>query len=165
MKTLKAIGYFQLAGGVVGFIMLLSSVVGHSQSNQLVWLILIAATFLFGLSIFAGLACIDGNKRALQLSIINQLLQLFGIVLVGFSLSYSSGFHFRIGIDLTQESWLIFRYGFSDIRLLYNIDEDLIMIDLNLVAIAVLFFLMQLSIIKKEATDIFGMAKEIEGEH
>jgi len=162
MKTLKAIGYFQLAGGVVGFIMLLSSVVGHSQSNQVSLAHFDCSYFFIWASIFAGLACIDGNKRALQLSIINQLLQLFGIVLVGFSFSYSSGFHFRIGIDLTQESWLIFRYGFSDIRLLYNIDEDLIMIDLNLVAIAVLFFLMQLSIIKKEATDIFGMAKEIE---
>ncbi|WP_416439240.1 hypothetical protein [Phnomibacter sp. MR] len=163
MKTLKAIGYYQIAGGIVGFLMLLFSVGGNPQSNKFVWLILIGATFLFGLSIFAGIACIDGNKKALQLSIINQLLQLFGIVIVGISFSYSSGLHFRVGVDLTRESWILFKYGCSDIRLFYNLDKDLIFLDLNLVAMVVLIFLMKISTPKKEATDIIGMAKEIEG--
>ena len=120
--NMKYIGYYQLAGGLIGIILTLRVFIHEPSFSGLSLLFYAIAFLLFGFSIFCGNLLRKGNTKGLSLSTYNQLVQIlqFSISIVGFT--YYSGIAFSIGfnwidkvpdVNIALSQWQ-FRYTETD---------------------------------------------------
>jgi len=98
-QKIKAIGWFQLIGGIVGLVFMVQLITRLATINGSAFLIVLTGLGLFSFSVYAGSLMIKkGNeKRAIILSIVNQSLQIFQFKILGFGLTYSTLLSFTIG--------------------------------------------------------------------
>lgn len=100
-QKLKAIGWFQIIGGLVGIGFLTLQISQIVEMNGSLFLIVLVGLGLYSFSIYAGSLMIKrGNeKRAIILSIVNQSLQIFQFKMLGFGLTYSTLISLTIGYN------------------------------------------------------------------
>lgn len=113
----------------------MSSVSGIAIAIYLIFLI------FYVYSIISGILCLKTSKHALKLSLINQLLQVIGFALMGFAFKYIAGFYFTIGLDLTESINVTFGIGLSKFDFNFNNEYDRLEIDINVVALLLIFWI------------------------
>ena len=79
---------------------------------------------------------------------INQILQVIGIAIMGFAFQYVAGFYLTIGLDLTKSFKFSFGAGISKFDFNFNNEKERLVVDFNLVAFAVIYWIDKL--MKKE---------------
>ena len=122
-EEIKILGYYQVAGGIVGIGFLIFEIIGilgqdSKKLEEFIVYIIMITPFL--LSIYAGIQCIKDKSNKLLLSKINQALQVISFSLAGFGLTYCSGVYFAVGIDLTNDFMFKFNFGLSSVNLEFN---------------------------------------------
>jgi hypothetical protein len=148
--TLTLISWLQIVGGIAGFFLMASLMLGTATINGAVLLIILIGLALFLFSIYSGKRLLtDDNKiSGVVLSIINQALQIFQWHMFGYGLSYSSGAEITLGF---QEMTIKFNFAaiFSTFRMSIN-SEGEFFLTANFIAI---FITIVLADILKELKD------------
>ncbi len=152
-KEYSVLGYYQIIGGIVGFIIAAVSFVQTEGFNSLIlgFLFLTAALFLF--SIYCGVLCLKFKKQGLSLSLINQTLQVIGFAVGGYSFQYVAGLYFVIGVDMTDSVSFDFGVGLSKLDFSINHDHQKAIILINVVACIIANRIMNLQEHVKEEGD------------
>ncbi len=100
-QKIKAIGWYQLLGGIVGIGFMLRLITKIQAMNGSLFLIILVGLGLYLFSIYAGSLMIKrvNEKRAIIISIVNQSLQIFQFKMLGFGLTYSTLLSLTIGYN------------------------------------------------------------------
>lgn len=131
---LKALGIYQIIGGIIG-IGLTLGLLNLSAASILLFLIVLLALALYSYSIYCGMLLLQKRKDGLLHSKINQLLQVASIAVLGYAYQYTSGVFLSIGIDLTESFNLRFNAGISSWQININTDNPALIVNLNLLAV------------------------------
>lgn len=139
IRNLTILGIYQLIGGLWGLGLITYSLVGGFELNSIGIIFLIVGILLFGFSAYCGVACIKKERNALQLSRINQFLQLIYISGTYFGFVFVAGIGIFFGLDL--EGGLLFRMKFEVTKLTFYFSEQSVekQVAINLVALFLLF--------------------------
>lgn len=136
------IGICQLAGGLIGLILVFKSSPFYVLKNLLSFVIIIS---IFIYSTYCGIKLIRGKQllNGIKHSLINQYLQLLQFEIFGYGLYYVSGFYLALGFSDTPQLHLKTQASIFNsscyISHLKNSNE--ITLSLNIVALLVLVFL------------------------
>ncbi len=141
--TIRNLGHYQFYGGVLGILFLLLQVV-QLKSFSALYVFSIFLLALFGFSIYAGRLCLQQDKRCLNFSKINQLLQIITLSILGITYKFHAGVYFGIGLDFTNAFTINFDFGLSTAYLAFSVTEESTFITINLVALYLLYFIIQL---------------------
>lgn len=144
-SRINILAYYQIVGGAIGIIFLVWMVATTFPIQGLnILLYLFMAVFL-GFSIYSGWLLVEKRiETGLTFSKINQILQVFGIAFGGFAYEYVAGLAFLSGIDLEDGANFIFNFTFSKFELYFNSSKDFARIEINLVAIYLVYFISKL---------------------
>jgi uncharacterized membrane protein len=135
LQRLNFFGYYQIVGGVLGVFMALYALFTLSVLPSSVLMIFMAGLGLQSFSIYCGyLIYKQQYEKALNLSIVNQFLQILNVNILGFSFFYSSGFFLSPSIDLTGDIIARFNFGISTFTLGLNKNHEITEIGFNIVA-------------------------------
>ncbi len=131
----KVIGILEVIGGIWGIIHVIT--LGTSNAN----LGLIIGSFIFIFCFASGLLLLFNTNYSLEISMLNQLIQVVSFSGAGISLRYFTPFSFEIA--LINESGLVLDFFVSS-KLLFSFNEsqNFEFISINLLA---LFFLLSLN--------------------
>lgn len=140
-KSLTWVGIYEIIGGSIGiflFIMMLFKIPVFEFTTVLLLFIIL---LLFSNSIFAGVQLLRNRKLGINLSLINQSLQLLFFTASGFTYEYISG----LGIYLIwgyDNSFIPFlNYGISNCQLHFDSQNNSSILGINVVAIFIFIFL------------------------
>ncbi|MGC4036163.1 MAG: hypothetical protein QM764_09390 [Chitinophagaceae bacterium] len=140
-SDLNKLGVYQLAGGIVGLILvflILSRQIVLNAANLILYFFVV---LLFGYSIYTGICCLKRKQNALILSKVNQFLQLIGIAVAGFAFQFASGFYLTFGVDLTESFRFDFGAGIANFILRLNSANKIFSVNVNLVAIGIIIWI------------------------
>lgn len=135
------LGLYQVVGGAIGILFFLWSIRGMSSVSGIAIAIYLIFLIFYVYSIISGILCLKTSKHALQHSLINQLLQVIGFALMGLAFKYIAGFYFTIGFDLTESINVTFGIGLSKFDFNFNNEYDRLEIDINIVALLLIFWI------------------------
>jgi hypothetical protein len=148
---LLRLGTYQIIGGIVGIGFTGWAVVSSPLMSWYRIVFFSMDIMLFTYSIFCGVLLVKSKKAGLNLSLINQFLQLIGWAIFGFAFSFSAGITLAFGIDLTNSLLFDLTWGLSRCDFTFNRDAEKIAVNFNLVALYLIYFTSKLkSRIKKE---------------
>ncbi|MFD1256828.1 hypothetical protein ACFQ3S_08465 [Mucilaginibacter terrae] len=89
---LKVLGWYQIIGGAIGVLLTIWLLARTQAVSGLLILLFMVAFCLYGLSITAGKKLLGSQyDTGLKLSIINQMLQVFSFLFLGYGFMYVSG--------------------------------------------------------------------------
>ena len=136
---------YQIAGGILGIGVILWLIkINTSSFSGMQFVLLSLASALYIYSVFCGILLIKGNRNGLNQSQINQCLQLVSIFIFGCAYQYYSGIFFYVGFDLTHAFHFRWKAGFSTFQMNYLNNNESIFVSLNLIALALIFFIEKL---------------------
>lgn len=151
---LVKLGLYQITGSILG-----AGVIGWSlykdQSLTSVTVSLYTGIFLiFAYSVFCGILCLKNKRSALICSLVNQMLQLIGFAIFGYAFRYVSGFYLSVGVDFSDSLEFDFGAGISTFTLNINKDPQLFKVDINFIALGLVFWIDRLMRIMKQEVDL-----------
>lgn len=107
-RLLKAIGLYQITGGVIGAGFIIYSVIFHPQLNFFWALYFLIGLMLYCFSIYTGMKTFQLYPSGIEFTLYVQLLQVVSFSLYGFNYLFNPGLGVMIGVDLTSSIELIF---------------------------------------------------------
>jgi hypothetical protein len=139
---LKVLGIYQIAGGLIGIALTiwLITITEQSAMPSLLPMYLIAFV-LYTYSIFCGTLLLMKKEAGLNHSLVNQYLQLVNLSVAGYGFTYISGVYVSAGFDLTNSSILKMNFGVSTWTLQFNIDTEVVLFNINFVALLLIIFI------------------------
>ena len=143
-SELKALGIYQIIGGAIGIFASLFAII--SSQSTLATYVALSANLVFAFSIVCGVWCVMEKAEAISLSLINQYLQTIGFSIMGLGFSYFSGVYFSIGLDLTNGFDFKLHIGFSQLYLNVNYNSQDLIVNINIVAIALINWIDKLKV-------------------
>lgn len=151
-NKLKFLAIYNIAGGLIGFGMILWLVSSLASFETLVLAFLSIVILLYGYSIISGILVLRKHPGALKHSLINQCLQLVGFSFIGVVFRYTSGVYTQVIVDMTESLTFGFDAGVSSFNLAFNTEPARIMLGINFVAVFLVYFILDLkkSIAKEE---------------
>lgn len=139
---LKVLGYYQIVGGVAGLAITIYLIAQTATITGLILLLYLIALGLYGFSIYCGTQVLKNKNHSLNISLINQYLQLISFVILGYGFKYVSGLLLSVGVDLANSFGMKFNMGIiSTWEMNWNTDADKIEFNLNLVALFFIIFI------------------------
>ena len=152
--ALKILGIYQIIGGGVGLIIIISTLFSQSEMSLLAKGVIGFICLFFSYSVLCGVFCLEKRKIALVHSLTNQALQLFSIAIMGYGFKFAAGVYVDLGLDLTQSIQLNFLFGISNFNLSWHGDPDKLLVNFNLVALALMYWIDKLMKKEKEAVTL-----------
>ena len=149
------LGWYQIIGGAMGLVLIIALALATLKFSALNILIIILMLAFFIYSILCGILCLRSKPGATAHSLINQFLQLISLTVAGFSFKYVAGAYLTLGLDLSKSFEIAFGFGISGFN--FEINEQLndTVINLNLVALGLIYWIDKLrKKIKEEKTTI-----------
>ena len=152
LKSIKLLAYYEIIGGVLG-LLILTYFTLTTSSIQLPLLIALSIGAIFFLfSIISGQQLLYGNlTKALNLSLITQMLQLISFAVSGYALLLVSGLMISVGLELTNGFEVSSGFSLSEYDFNFNNQKELVIFKINLVA---LFLIYQIIKIKSKLSEI-----------
>jgi hypothetical protein len=95
----------------------------------------------FAFSIYCGVLCLNTKDNALQLSLINQILQIIGFAMFGFAFQYAAGIYLTVGLDLTESFNVKFGAGVSKFDFNFNTGTQRLEVNFNFIALGLIIFI------------------------
>ncbi len=84
---------------------------------------------------------ISGKFKGLNLSLLAQATQVISFVLFGYIFDFAIGIYFRITTELTNDTIVGLDFGFANWNLSRSANPDIIELNINAVAIILLFLI------------------------
>jgi hypothetical protein len=141
ISSIRNLGIYQVAGGIFGIGFLIWATIANKYINYF----FILPVLFYSYSILCGVLCINTHNSSLTHSLINQFLQLVGFAILGYGVEYVSGIFFDITFNLTDSFDLNWRAGLSTFNLNINSNPSVFILDLNFIALAIIFWILKLS--------------------
>lgn len=116
----------------------------YRQYKRILILLFSIALGLYIYSIYCDILLLKNSKEGLKHSLINQALQMVSFSFFGYAFQYIAGVYFAIGIDLTDGFYIKFNTGLSTWQIIVNSGEQLLFVNVNLVALFLIFFIEKL---------------------
>lgn len=102
--------------------------------------IIVTLMYLFG--IYSGISCFQTKEKCLWYSSVNQYLQLVSFSIVGYGFKYVDGISLNLGFDLTTDFAIRLKMEiFSFWHIDFNSHSDVILVNLNIVALIVILLI------------------------
>lgn len=90
---IKALGIYQVAGGIIGFVLTIWTIAGYIDSMKGILILLFSiALGLYIYSIYCGILLLKNSKEGLKHSLINQALQMVSFSFFGMLFNISPAF-------------------------------------------------------------------------
>ena len=138
---LKGLGIYEIVGGVIGIGLTIYLIATQLSVPGLLFLIFLFSLLLYCYSIYCGIVLLKNKSNALNYSLVNQYLQLINFSILGYAFQYISGIYLSVGIDLTSSEYLKINFGVSAWQININRDKDIILVNLNFVALFLIIFI------------------------
>ncbi|MBN2616477.1 MAG: hypothetical protein JXR71_12360 [Bacteroidales bacterium] len=144
--TLKVIGVYQIVGGIIGYWMIARLLMGIENINGPLLVLILIPLFLFGFSIQSGNLLLQKEKRkkGLIFSSILQAMQMFAFGVGKYAFLFFSGIKLIVGFNITDSFNIKFSAWLSDYSAKYNSDNEVYYFYLNLVAVFLLYVLIDI---------------------
>jgi len=139
-SKLKGLGVYQIIGGATGVLLIFWALLNNQQTGLFIPIYLFMFVF-FAFSIYCGILCLRTRGNALQLSLINQILQIIGFAMFGFAFQYAAGIYLTAGLDLTESFNLKFGAGISKFDFNFNIETQRLEVNFNFIALGLIIFI------------------------
>lgn len=141
---LKIIGIYQIAGGLIGLGLTIWLITMLLPMPFIITCIIITSTGLFLFSIGCGIGLCLKRWTAINLSVVLQLLQIVSFTLYGCSFNFISGLGILLNFDFTSNLQMQMKLSEPLLRFTYLIDPTDKIVGINLMAILVCFFTIDL---------------------
>jgi len=139
---MKTLGYYQIIGGIVGFILTIRVLISQQTLSGLVFMFFAIAFALITFSIISGNLLRKGNLKGLTLSYWNQIIQVLQLSLFAIGYEYYSGIMFRVGFYWSEKFTPDASVGISGWNLSYRPSSpDYIAIYVNIIPIIIIYLL------------------------
>lgn len=149
------LGLYQIIGSAVGIAMILFLIF---KSTGLSILIVLFMFLFFAYSLLCGMLCFKLKQNALQHSLINQFLQLISFAFSGYAFTYVAGIYLTVGFDFSNSIEISFGFGISGFNIGINQEPGEAIINLNLVAFGLIFWIEKLRKKIRVEKEIIGVA-------
>ena len=134
-NKIKTLAFYQILTGILGLLFLLLI---NLKSSSTIFVIIIV---LYSFSIYSGYSLLTKNfEKGLDLSIYNQLIQVIGFGISGFTFEYFSGIFLSLGLNITNDTIINYNAGFNTWILNLGSNSTLF-ININLVALGLIIFI------------------------
>lgn len=144
-RRIRYIGFYQLAGGVLGILNTIRLLLNVAQINGGILFVLLLILALYSYSVYCGYLLVKNRMaKGLNLSVYNQLLQVIGFGVLGFAFNYSAGIYAGISVNLTNDTLFSLMLGFSKATITLNRHPEFTELSLNVVALILLNVLLNL---------------------
>ncbi|TDP01570.1 hypothetical protein [Flavobacterium sp. 245] len=128
-QRIKIFGIYQIIGGSFGILLSL-----YFTRNAGVLNIFILTIYSF--SIYCGFLLLQKKyMQGLNLSIVNQALQIISFSVLGFTFAYTSGMFFYFGLNLTEDTLLTYNAGLTTFNFKWNSDPKDAAFSFNIIAL------------------------------
>lgn len=142
-NSLNYFGIYQIFGGIIGILILLF--LNYTRLNSYEILAIIISYLLYAFSIFCGYMILKGKlKKGINLSIINNFIQVLGFGALGFAFKFVSGISLSLNLDLREDTIIGLNLDVSNMQINLIGNSESIFININLIAIFVLYYLLKL---------------------
>ncbi|AKQ45027.1 hypothetical protein TH63_04305 [Rufibacter radiotolerans] len=138
---IKILSWYQIIGGFIGLVILIHYILQTEAFNGYAVLFLFAMLMLFLFSIACGLILLKNPTKGMLPSRINQILQIIGFAVAGYSFQYISGLGVIIGFDLTEGMLLKLNAALSSFEYNWNTDHEEAFLVVNIVPLVVIYLL------------------------
>jgi hypothetical protein len=137
----KVLGIYQLAGGIVGLGLLFKMAPQLQSPSTSTWVGIGLAALLYSFSLYCGFSLLNKTKAAYNLSLANQVLQVFSFGMAGFAYSYVAGLKAGVGLFFLAE-W-VFKAQFSVSSFHFSLGNvpGASFVSVNLVALVLIYLL------------------------
>jgi hypothetical protein len=153
---LKALGIYQLIFAITGLGVTLWLLLQQGFQFPQITVVFIVVTIMYLFGIYSGISCYQTKEKSLWYSSINQYLQLVSFSIVGYGFRYIAGLSLNLGFDLTTGFTIRLKMEILSFwHIDFNSHSDVILINLNIVALVLILLIDKL---KKQ------MKQEIEEE-
>ena len=144
---IRALAYYQIAGGTLGLVLCTWVLVTSLEITTVSTLVLLLTVSLYSSSVYCGLLLNRGDIiRGLKISLINQALQVIGFGMFGYAYKFIAGISVSLGVNLTDEFLLRTTFSFSEFLIYFNSNEDLVYLNINVVAICLIYLIQKMQI-------------------
>lgn len=144
-NELSKLGLYQIGGAAIGCILVIRSFFLERAVDRPDLFSALIMFAVFGYSIFCGVLCLEPRRNATLHSFINQLLQLLGFAVLGFSFEYAAGLYISLGIDLTEGIQVTFGAGISRLHFTINGASEKFLLSFNGIAFLLLVWIDRIS--------------------
>jgi len=142
---LKALGIYQLIFAITGLGVTVWLFLQEGFQFPQITIVFIVVILMYLFAIYCGILCFQTKEKCLWYSSINQHLQLVSFSIVGYGFRYDSGLSVNLGVDLTTGFALRLKLEILSFwHIDFNSHSDVILVNLNLVAFAVIIIMDQI---------------------
>lgn len=144
-KQIKALGIYQIVGGIIGVILIMYFAGKASIFNISILKITLLFLALYSFSIYCGFLLLNKNyTTGFNLSIFNQALQIISFSVLGFTFQYASGIYLSFGLNLTTDTLITYNSGLTAFNYKINSDPEVAAFSLNIIALILINFFFNL---------------------
>jgi hypothetical protein len=137
-NSLLKVGLYQIICGCIGLLVLLWSLFKTEGISGHGAILLLFIVLLDVFSIFSGYQCLKMKENSLNLSLINQTIQILGLSIPSFTFQFSAGPFMTIGAYImTTFDWK-FDFGLTELDISLFKDTDGLLININIIALVAL---------------------------
>jgi len=140
-KQISAFGIYQIVGGIIGIALSLYFTTKAGVFNFPILILTLFVLSLYSFSVYCGFLLLRKSYlKGLNLSIINQVLQIITFSILGLTFQYTSGIFLYFGLDLTQDTFFTYDVGLTTFNFKWNSDPNVTAFSINIVAIILMNF-------------------------
>ena len=163
---MKSIGWYQIAGGVVGFYMVIAALIHEGTLTGGRFVLCFLAIILFSFSIYCGNLLRKADTKGLNLSLWNQALQVIQIGVWAIGYAYYSGIRIAFGFDWGETINPEGTLGLSGFGFRYTPEETShLMIWINVIPLLVIYWINKIENDIEERKQLIETAKKVSEEH
>jgi len=151
-KKIKAVGLYQIFGGLLGLIVI--AIASFSTPSDRLLYLIIPGLILFGFSIYVGKLTYVQSRNWLNLTIINQVLQIVGIYIGGYGLEYVSGVGLGFTIDLTNQLLIGVNFNLSTLNYRLNLSPEKYFFSFNMTAMFIIYYVEKIRVNQKTSKTV-----------
>lgn len=138
---IKILSWYQIIGGIIGLGMMIQYILQTEAFNGYAVLLLFVMLILYLFSVASGLILLKNPAKGMLPSRINQIIQIIGFAVAGYSFQYISGLGVSIGFDITEGMLLKLNAALSSFEYNWNTDHDEAFLVVNIVPLVVMYLL------------------------
>ena len=147
---LKALGIYQLSFAIIGVGITFRVILQVGFQFTQITIVFFVVMLIFLPGIYSGIACIQKKQDCLLYSSIYQYLQLLNFEIAGYGFRYDAGLSVDLGFDLTTGFMIRLKMEILSFwHVDFNNHSNVILVNLNLLALALILVIDQLKKQKK----------------
>lgn len=143
-NTVNALAAYQIFGGVLGIGLAAKALPRLQDLSGAGMVIVFFAGLLYVFSILCGFILFKNMKRGLNLSLLNQALQVLSVAVGSFAYNYVAGFKAGVGIDFIPVWQLKLNLSLSSFQFFLNAETGKMFIGINLLALLLVYLIERL---------------------